>query len=493
MAQVHALNTNSNNNNSPIMSSDSEFTSSHTTGNSSNSNHHSNDSLFPTYFGARLTSQSIDNISAMNNITDRSNMSNFSSFPLNPSLLKPEIEEHIAVNILYNGMKEAWDCGLCRKSFKEKNDLYQHLRSGTHQAKKFGCNDCGKHFASMGALAQHLEQSGHSYGKGVIVPGEEMNQVRSLLTGGGGGGANISGFGSSVQSNNNGNMMRGQFSPGQFSPSAPSPMMSQMQMQFHPQMQPPAYQRQQSNDQQYRPSTMQQAPPMQQQRQDMTYGMTPNGNNMSSFAQRRQFDSPPPQQQQQQQQQQRYPPASYTPNTPSFRQVPAQPPKEFILCFSGVSAPRSLQGACSWILRDSSGVIVEGTKMVEQSYVESILPEYEGLYAGLQEALSRGIRRLRVVSDSELVFMHLNSSGNTCGSNSGLSLYQSIYRTADDVSKEVRRCCQRVQEINFQLVTREQNRAARELAYKALSVPPVYQFSAPHSYDTNELNGGSDM
>ena len=376
------------------------------------------------------------------------------------------------------------------------NQQYTFIEVSTHEAKKFGCNDCGKHFASMGALAQHLEQSGHSYGKGGIVPGEEMNQVRSLLTGGG---AANGGFGAStLQSNNNGSMMRGQFSPGQFSPSAPSPMMSQMQMQSHPQshsqMQPPAYHRQQSNDQQYRPSTMQQAPPMQQQqRQDMTYGMASNGsNNMSSFAQRRQFDPPlplpPPQQQ-------RYPPAPYTPNTPSFRQAPppAQPPKEFILCFSGVSAPRSLQGACSWILRDSSGVIVEGTKMVEQSYVESILPEYEGLYAGLQEALSRGIRRLRVVSDSELVFMHLNGSGNTSGSNSGLSLYQSIYRTADDMSKEVRRCCQRVQEVNFQLVTREQNRAARELAYKALSVPPVYQFSAPHSYDTNELNGGNDM
>ena len=486
MTQVVTLNTNSNSNHQSLMS-DSEFTSSHTTGNSSN--HHSNDSLLPNYFGTRLSSQSIDT-STMNNITDRSNMSNLSTFPLIPSLLKPEIEEHIAINILYNGMKEAWDCGLCRKSFKEKNDLYQHLRSGTHEAKKFGCNDCGKHFASMGALAQHLEQSGHSYGKGGIVPGEEMNQVRSLLTGGG---ATNGGFGSSIQSNNNG-IMRGQFSPGQFSPSAPSPMMSQMQMQSHPQshpqmQQPPAYQRQQSNDQQYRPSSMQQAPPM-QQRQDMTYGMAPNGsNNMSSFAQRRQFDPP------QQQQQQRYPPASYTTNTPSFRQAPppAQPPKEFILCFSGVSAPRSLQGACSWILRDSSSVIVEGTKMVEQSYVESILPEYEGLYAGLQEALSRGIRRLRVVSDSELVFMHLNGSGNTSGPNSGLSLYQSIYRTADDVSKEVRRCCQRVQEVNFQLVTREQNRAARELAYKALSVPPVYQFSAPHSYDTNELNGGSDM
>jgi hypothetical protein len=34
-------------------------------------------------------------------------------------------------SILYNSLKQTWDCGICRKSFKEKLDLEQHLNSGS--------------------------------------------------------------------------------------------------------------------------------------------------------------------------------------------------------------------------------------------------------------------------------------------------------------------------------------------------------------------------
>ena len=64
-------------------------------------------------------------------------------------------------NMFYNTAKKTWDCGLCRRAFKEKLDLEQHLSSGTHDAIKFSCSQCGKGFASLGALTLHVEQAGH--------------------------------------------------------------------------------------------------------------------------------------------------------------------------------------------------------------------------------------------------------------------------------------------------------------------------------------------
>ena len=47
-------------------------------------------------------------------------------------------------NMFYNTAKKTWDCGLCRRAFKEKLDLEQHLSSGTHDSIKFSCSQCGK-------------------------------------------------------------------------------------------------------------------------------------------------------------------------------------------------------------------------------------------------------------------------------------------------------------------------------------------------------------
>lgn len=64
-------------------------------------------------------------------------------------------------NMFFNTAKKTWDCGLCRRAFKEKLDLEQHLSSGTHDAIKFSCSQCGKGFVSLGALTLHVEQAGH--------------------------------------------------------------------------------------------------------------------------------------------------------------------------------------------------------------------------------------------------------------------------------------------------------------------------------------------
>ena len=139
-----------------------------------------------------------------------------------------------------------------------------------------------------------------------------------------------------------------------------------------------------------------------------------------------------------------------------YPQVPIE--KDYTLFFCGLSMPRSLQAVCAWAVKDenSGAILFEGAKPVDQIYPGSIRPDYEGLLIGLMEALNRGIRRLRVVSDCELILMHMTK---------GEVMYcQSVYRAADDISSKVKDICKAFIDIKFHLVSREKNHVVRNLA-----------------------------
>ena len=65
-------------------------------------------------------------------------------------------------NMFFNTNKATWDCGLCRKGFREKKDLEQHLSSGTHDEITCTCNHCGKGFSNAVSLTLHKSQAKHS-------------------------------------------------------------------------------------------------------------------------------------------------------------------------------------------------------------------------------------------------------------------------------------------------------------------------------------------
>jgi ribonuclease HI len=148
---------------------------------------------------------------------------------------------------------------------------------------------------------------------------------------------------------------------------------------------------------------------------------------------------------------------------PSFHKVGIMLEPFVTLYFCGVTSPRTLQGSCGWVVRDERNdiLITEGSKKVDLVYAGSIRPDYEGLHFGLVEALNRGIRKIRVLGDSELVFIHLNTGA-------GLSCCQSIYRVVEDISKQVRYSCRKFHDISFDLIPREANGRARSLAANAL-------------------------
>jgi len=67
-------------------------------------------------------------------------------------------------NMFFNTNKNSWDCGICRKSFRAKQDLEQHLQSAAHGVVKYTCVECGKGFASVAAVNLHMDQAKHSSG-----------------------------------------------------------------------------------------------------------------------------------------------------------------------------------------------------------------------------------------------------------------------------------------------------------------------------------------
>ena len=82
--------------------------------------------------------------------------------------------------------------------------------------------------------------------------------------------------------------------------------------------------------------------------------------------------------------------------------------------------------------------------------------EYEGLLAGLQRALTLGVRRLRVRLDSELVVRQMNGVYRV--KNAGL---RPLFERAQEFQRQF-------EAVTFEHIRREVNRRADELANQAL-------------------------
>jgi hypothetical protein len=338
-----------------------------------------------------------------------------------------ENDDHLMSNIFYNTNKETWDCGICRKSFREKNDLFQHLRSGTHEAKRFSCSDCGKAFASLGALAQHVEQSGHSRGSKTLI--QEVDHFgRNTLNSG-----NQTPFTSSLYDAGPRRFHSVHdlvFHGGNVNPiTRPVPPEGMM----FPPRQLITDRRRSSSDSRLRSINM-----------NIT-GMMNQGSRQI-LDEEGYYEMPP--------------------EPPVMRSIPPFQPIQGPTCtlyFCGVAPPRSLQGGCAWVIKDDRNdtVIIDGVKPVDLIYPMSVRAEFEGLHIGLIEAINRGIRRLHVIGDCELAILKFKSR-------SALSCCQTVYRIVDDISSHVRACCEKFQEINFELLPRESVNPARIVAKSLL-------------------------
>ena len=62
-------------------------------------------------------------------------------------------------NMYFNTAKKQWECSKCRRGFKERKDLEQHLTSGTHDAIRFACAEVSiliKHICLYAKLSRPL-------------------------------------------------------------------------------------------------------------------------------------------------------------------------------------------------------------------------------------------------------------------------------------------------------------------------------------------------
>ncbi len=78
-----------------------------------------------------------------------------------------------------------------------------------------------------------------------------------------------------------------------------------------------------------------------------------------------------------------------------------------LLYTDGASRGNPGPGAGSYIIKDSAGKSVEG-KAVFLAQATNNVAEYTGLVRGLQACLARGVKRLEIVSDSELMVRQIN-------------------------------------------------------------------------------------
>ncbi len=127
----------------------------------------------------------------------------------------------------------------------------------------------------------------------------------------------------------------------------------------------------------------------------------------------------------------------------------------FLLRTDGASRGNPGPGAIGVVLEDEDGTVLEeigaciGTTTNNQA-------EYQALLTGLETALDRGVSRVRILSDSELLVRQLRQE------------YKVKNEQLKELYLEARSLIQRFERVEIKHVSREQNARADELANRAL-------------------------
>ena len=127
----------------------------------------------------------------------------------------------------------------------------------------------------------------------------------------------------------------------------------------------------------------------------------------------------------------------------------------FVLRVDGGSRGNPGPAAIGVVLEDTHGTVVE-TMGVRIGTATNNVAEYQSLITGLEIALDHGVRRLRVLSDSELLVKQLRSE------------YKVRAEALKDLFLQARSLLQRFERVDLAHVPREENVAADRLVNQAL-------------------------
>lgn len=403
-------------------------------------------------------------------------------------------DEFIAANTLYNPGKSTWDCCLCRKSFREKNDLYQHLRSGTHEAKRFACSTCGRTFASIGSLTQHAEQSGHSDQSHKIQDDHSNNDAaigRSQIL--------HPAYNNPYDVNYPSSQKIFPSTPA----SIPAPRDFQPVESLHWRSVPYHWSNRTDRLNSLATSKETESPSSEHFSIELTRLSDPRVSDMSlvglnqprtmsgdGTTQSKDFDNSGLRSNSDTS-------ASSissllelygNPTTSGFSGIQSfRQPLEYthMLTVCGMASIRTQRGSFAYVLTDAltGSVVYEHRQFVQEPTIPgSLVPEYEALYAGLMECLRRGVRRVCVCSDSSHVFSHLNTGASPKLPTAIPSLYSlprnptysaisnipsgpqplsnsltqeqiaQLERITEGVAQQVRKCCAQLERVKFEVV-----------------------------------------
>lgn len=421
----------------------------------------------------------------------------YNSSRLGPATAKPS--KDISHNMFFNTTKNTWDCGLCRKGFKEKKDLEQHLNSGTHDEIKYSCSECGKGFASLGALTLHIEQAGHS---NMNKRALQVADARSM--------AFPSGGSTNLEMTSTGLYM--DVGPESFLNSSPLPPPSSQRPSLmrpsHDSVQgpqiggigstgssrlggPPLPTRSQGYD---APMYRRAAAPYGESHRDYDPGCGryperdpyagyggegeyPRHHSMPSrdrvgygpgyppryggYEHERGYGPPPPYPIHGNRPDPRdlrggyhHPGPSHYPNDHMHMPPPIGPgfnPRDnqtFYLTIAGYTEKHLLEAGCCFGLTDESQTtVLEDSFVISQFHTCSLQPEYEALCEGLTKALELGIHNIKVFTATETLFIQLNT-GNT------LLYCQTVFRSVDPLFIKVKKLCFEFRHIDVELVSK---------------------------------------
>lgn len=177
------------------------------------------------------------------------------------------------------------------------------------------------------------------------------------------------------------------------------------------------------------------------------------------------------------------------------------------LFFGSASLTDYPVACCAWVLLDEvGGILTQGCAPVDQPIhhggagsamaAAMVRMDYEGLINGVKAALNFMITRMKIKSSSETVLKQLSQSQSQ-SQLLGVSLSQKLI-IAEDLNDLVMNLLTKFEQLDFELVSTEQNGYVQQLARKTLSAqlqpPPLHAPSHFASHGHHPSNGyGSRM